>query len=149
MPTVQSIVTIARSPAQVFAYATTPAYWPRWQPAALAVTGATDHPLQVGERVQLDYVVAGRPGQVVWTVKERLAPQRWLIEGQIAGRDSGGAIAYALAPAPGGTRFERTFTYRTHVPIVRVMDALALQRQVQAESDLALARLKHLLERNG
>lgn len=55
----------------VFDYVTTPGNWPRWHPSSLAVTGATDHSLAVGEQLEETFRVAGRSGRVVWTVTER------------------------------------------------------------------------------
>lgn len=74
-------IQIARAAQDVFAFFTTPDSWPRWHPSSLAVSGATDHPLQVGEQVSEDFRVAGRRGRAVWTVTERSAPLRWKIEG--------------------------------------------------------------------
>jgi ketosteroid isomerase-like protein len=52
----------------VFDYVTTPGHWPRWHPSSLAVSGATGRSLMVGEQVTEEFLVAGRRGQVVWTV---------------------------------------------------------------------------------
>src|SRR5437868_13299825 len=61
-------VEIHRPPAEVFAYVSTPGNWPKWHPSSLAVRGAVDHPLAVGEQVTETFLVAGRRGEVVWTV---------------------------------------------------------------------------------
>src|ERR1700741_3769940 len=63
-----STVDIARSPPEVFAYVTTPGNWPQWHPSSLAVSGAVDHPLEIGESVIEDFQVAGRRGRVTWRV---------------------------------------------------------------------------------
>ena len=60
---IHSSVEIARDPDVVFAYVTTPANWPTWHPSSLAVSGAVDHPLDIGEQVTEDFLVAGRRGR--------------------------------------------------------------------------------------
>ena len=76
---IQNSTLIERAPSEVYSYVTTPGNWPRWHPSSLAVSGATDHPLLVGEQVSEEFLVAGYQGTVVWTVVQRQAPLRWAI----------------------------------------------------------------------
>ena len=145
MTRIVSIATIARPIGDVYAYVTTPGHWPAWHPSSLAVSGATDHSLAVGEQVTERFRVAGREGTVVWTVREREAPRRWLIDGQIAGGGSG-SVAYTLSAAAEGTRFERVFTYPTPTLAIALLDALIIRRRIRAESAEAVRRLKARLE---
>jgi uncharacterized protein YndB with AHSA1/START domain len=143
-----SIVTalpIARPREAVFDYVTTPAHWPAWHPSSLSVTGATDHPLGLGERTTEEFRVAGRRGHVVWTVVERKRPEKWTIDGVIAGRPAG-TVSYALMPDADGTQFERTFTYRSPTLWFALLNAVLLRAKIQAESDEAVERLKDVLE---
>ncbi len=130
---------------RVFDYVTTPGNWPRWHPSSLGVSGATDHSLEPGEQVTEEFRVAGRRGSVVWTVREREAPRRWVIEGQVEGGGDG-TITYTLAPHNGGTTFEREFVYDMTNPLLALLDRLLLRRRVKAESAEALRRLKDVLE---
>ncbi len=130
---------------RVFDYVTTPGNWPRWHPSSLGVSGATDHSLEPGEQVTEEFRVAGRRGRVVWTVLEREAPRRWVIEGQVEG-GGGGTITYTLAPHNSGTTFEREFVYDMPNPLLALLDRLLLRRRVEAESAEALRRLKEVLE---
>ena len=74
------------------------------------MSGTTDHPLDLGEQVTEDFLVAGRRGRAVWTVVVREAPERWVIA---AGwqRPPGGVVTYTLESAGAGTRFDREFVY--------------------------------------
>lgn len=146
MTYIYSVSLIHQPVQQVFDYVTTPENWPQWHPASLQVSGATDHPLTVGEQVTEAYRVAGRRGRVVWTVRECVPRQRWIIEGQIVGSAHGGTIVYRFSPSAGGTLFEREFTYTLAGSFMRLFGWLVLQRRVQAESDEALRRLKDVLE---
>lgn len=145
MTRIVSVATIARPIGDVFEYVTMPGHWPAWHPSSLAVSGATDHSLAVGEQVTERFRVAGREGSVVWTVRERDAPRRWLIDGQIIGGGSG-TVAYTLSAAAEGTRFERAFTYPTPTLAIALLDALVVRRRIQAESAEAVRRLKARLE---
>lgn len=131
---------------QVFDYVTTPGNWPAWHPSSLGVSGATDHSLEPDERVTEEFRVAGRRGRVVWTVQERDAPHRWVIDGRVKG-GGGGRITYTLTPHEGGTIFEREFVYTMSNPLLALLDRLVLCRRVEAESAEALRQLKDVLER--
>lgn len=139
--------TIQRPIEAVYDYVTTPGHWPDWHPSSLGVTGATDHSLQVGEQVTERFLVAGRRGEVVWTVREREAPQRWVIAGAItSGRGGGGTVSYRLAARAGATDFTREFTYPLPNLAFALLDALLIRRRVRAESAEAVRRLKQRLE---
>jgi uncharacterized protein YndB with AHSA1/START domain len=137
---------IARAPQEVFDFVTTPGKWPKRHPASLGVSGATDHPLQLGERVTEDIVVAGRRGRAVWTVTERMVPQRWQIEGQ--GEESGRAwITYTLTPQANGTGFERDMRYRMPNLLAAMLDPLLTRGKIAEESSVAVRQLQQALEK--
>lgn len=146
-------VVIARPPAVVFNYVSTPQNWPKWHPSSLGVSGATDHSLAPGERVTETFVVAGRSGVVVWTVTDSKPPRTWSIEGEIEGRKAG-TVTYTLTPAmtpsltpsAESTRFEREFTYRSPTLLFALLNRLVLRPRIQAESTEAVRRLKARLE---
>jgi uncharacterized protein YndB with AHSA1/START domain len=131
---------------RVFDYATMPGNWPVWHPSSLGVSGATDHSLEPGERVTEEFCVAGRYGRVVWAVRERVFPRRWVIDGRTE-NGGGGTITYTLRPHAGGTTFEREFVYSVSNPLLALIDRLVLRRRIKAESAEALRRLKDTLER--
>jgi uncharacterized protein YndB with AHSA1/START domain len=128
MTRITAIAEISRPVEEVFDYVTSPGNWPRWHPSSLAVSGATDHSPRVGEQVTEEFLVAGRHGTVVWTVRESLPPLRWRIDGEIVGAGSGGTVTYALAPMPSGTRFWREFAYDLPGTVARALDWLAIRR---------------------
>ena len=146
MPVVNTTVVIERPPAAVFTYITTPAFWPQWQPAVLAVYGAADRPLLLHQQVTVEFAVAGRTGVITWTVTRCRVPRLWIVEGLVAGQTNGGAVAYTLARQGRATQLQRSFTFDTYQPIARLQDALSLHRQVAAEAEAALAQLKAVLE---
>jgi uncharacterized protein YndB with AHSA1/START domain len=141
-------ITIARPPQHVYDYVTTPANWPRWHPSSIAVRGATDHSLVLGESVIEDFVVAGRRGTVTWTVIAREVPARWSIEGKNATSRGGGTVTYTLRAADGGTRFTREFVYHMPNLLAAIINQLSLRERVAAESALAVSRLKVELEKS-
>ncbi|WP_224030953.1 SRPBCC family protein [Paraburkholderia caribensis] len=144
-----TVMPIERDSTAVFDYVTTPAHWPAWHPSSLSVSGATDHSLGIGEQTTEEFRVAGRRGEVVWTVVERRRPEKWTIDGTIAGRPAG-TVSYALTPntnGKDGTQFERTFTYRSPTLWFALLNAALLRAKIQAESDEAVERLKDVLEK--
>ncbi len=150
---IQNEVVIARPPAAVFDYVSTPANWPAWHPSSLGVAGATDHTLQPGERVTETFVVAGRSGVVVWTVTKSEPPRTWRIEGEIEGRKAGTvtymltpALTPSLTPSEESTRFERVFSYQSPTLLFVLLNRLVLRPRIEAESAEAVRRLKAKLE---
>ena len=125
---------------------TTPGHWPEWHPSSVSVSGATDHPLAVGEQVEETFLVAGRRGRVLWTVKEREEPRRWVIEGSILGSAGGGVITYTLSPSTDGVLFDRVFVYPPPNVFFALLDALYIRHRIQAESAQAVRQLKAKLE---
>lgn len=145
MTHIHTATRISRPIEQVFDYVTTPGNWPRWHPSSLSVSGATDHSAAPGEQVIEAFLVVGRRGRVTWTVQEREAPRRWVIDGH--GKEGGGAtIAYTLTAIDEGTRFERELTYTFPNFWLKALDRLLFRRRIEAESTEALRRLKQALE---
>jgi hypothetical protein len=130
---------------ELFDFLTTPGNWPRWHPSSLGVRGAVDHSLDAGEQVTEDYRVAGQNGTAVWTVRERAAPVRWVIDG-VAENGSAAIITYTLTGDAHGTQFQRELII-TKLPAAGTKaDPATFQKAVEAESSEALRRLKRVLE---
>lgn len=142
---IRNSVSVDQGPEVVFAYVTTPAKWPKWHPASLGVSGAVDHPLDLGEQVTEDFLVAGRRGRAVWTVVLREPPERWVIAGEINGRHVG-ALTCALASAGAGTRFDRELVYASPNLLFAVLNRLSIRAKIENDSAEAVRRLKEVLE---
>jgi len=146
MTRIYSAAHIQRPIHEVFDFVTTAGNWPRWHPSSLGITGAIDHSGLPGEQIAEKFLVAGRRGEAIWTVRERQPPTRWVIEGKVGGSGSGGTITYTLTPESDGTHFEREFVYHFGNPLFTLLDTLLVRPRVQAESAEAMRRLKLLLE---
>jgi uncharacterized protein YndB with AHSA1/START domain len=147
MTRIYHTIEIHRPIEAVYQFVTTPGHWPGWHPSSLGVSGAVDHSLTVGERCTEAFHVAGKRGEVIWTVTARDAPRRWTIEGVVVGPSAnGGRINYTLTPTGGGTLFEREFVYPTPGLLFTLFDRLSYRRRVSVESAEALRRLKACLE---
>ena len=129
----------------VFNYVTTPGNWPQWHPSSRGVSGATDHSLEIGEQVTEKFLIGGRRGQVTWTVRDRVFPQRWVIEGTVAGAAGKGTITYTLRADEHGTLFEREFIYTMANPLLSLLGWLVVRRHMETESLQAVQQLKQVL----
>ncbi len=145
MTTIVSEIHIRKPTAAVFDYVTTPAHWLAWHPSSVALRGATDHSLDIGEAVTEDFRVAGRAGSVTWKVIARERPTRWAIAGVVTAGGSG-TITYTLSQLAQGTAFRREFVYAMPNWFTALLDRLFVRRRIEAESALALSRLKNALE---
>lgn len=145
--TVQNQILIQKPVEEVFEYVTTPGNWPEWHPSSREVSGTTDHSLDIGEQVREAFKVAGREGEVVWTVTDKQVPVKWVIEGEIVnGKGTGGTISYVLTSQNGATLFERTFEYRLIKYWHYLLNELFAERKVRRESRQAVEALKTALE---
>jgi uncharacterized protein YndB with AHSA1/START domain len=139
---VRSTIHIDRPVEQVFTFVTTPGNWPLWHPASRKVMGTTDHSLNPGAQVTEEFQMFGRQMSIVWTVRERVFPRRWVIDGvETSGARS--TIAYTMNPEGSGTAYVRELTLTTPVP--PEMQA-QVQAHMEAESAEALRRIKAHLE---
>jgi len=147
MQSIRETVDIDRPVERVYAYVTVPQNWPRWNPATLSVSGATDHSLRVGEQVTQVVLIAGIRTRVAWRVVESSAPTRWTIEGRAQpGGDA--RIAYVLERNGNKTRFTSQFLYRTPNELLALLDAPFLRPRLEHDAAAALANLKTELESN-
>ena len=148
MTRIYTTTQINRPIEQVYEFVTTPDHWPQWHPSSLGVTADTDHSLVVGESCTEAFYVAWQKGEVIWTVVDRKAPTRWVINGRIVGRNNGGTITYTLTPQNGGTYFEREFVYPRPNILFSLLDKVIVRRRVTAESEEAVRCLKQVLAKN-
>jgi hypothetical protein len=131
----------------VFSYVTTLGNWPRWRLSSLAVTGATDHSLEIGEQLTEELLVAGRLGRAVWTVVARDQPRGCFIDGQVAGSQNGGRVVHTFHPhGEAASVFEREFFYSFRNPFQRLVDRFLLRARIGRESADAVNRLCEPLE---
>lgn len=137
--------TIARPVEQVFDFATSPGYWPRWHPNSDRVSEGAEHSLEVGEQVTEDFRVGDHIGRAVWTVLERKAPHRWVIEGSQPD-GSHATITYTFAAQGKSTAFRRELIIDKLSPGLPQGMADQIRRRLEADSRAALEGLKKVLE---
>ena len=92
---IETEITIARSPEDVFDYVTTPALWHTWHPATLGVYDVEPRPLTTGETMREKIAVAWRRSEAVWTVLGCSRPGSWEI-----GTDTAAALIVAAGDNP-------------------------------------------------
>jgi len=145
MSNIYESIFIGKPITEVFSFVTTPENWLDWHPSSISVNGDIDHPLETGEQVTEEFLVAGKTGQVSWKVIEKRFPDHWLISGDVVGAGAG-IIKYRLSGESGGTRFERIFTYKMANWLLALMDKVFIRRRIQTESRQALNCLKVIME---
>ncbi len=127
----------------VFDLVTTTRHWPRWHPATEGVSGVTDRPLALGDRVHERAVIGGRTHSGTWTVTEHERPVRMLLQVD-GGRIE---IAYSFRSVDAkGTLLQRQLDYRPADFAGGASDPAILEERMFAQSAEALRRLKWLVE---
>src|ERR1700728_2070189 len=85
MPRIQHSILIRKPAAQIYDYLTTPKHWPEFHPASLEETGATEHPLTVGDRHRERFRTRGWTGYINWTTLEADRPLHFRMRGEVEG----------------------------------------------------------------
>ncbi|MBF6612030.1 MAG: SRPBCC family protein [Chloroflexi bacterium] len=147
MTRIHTAIYISKPIDEVYAYVTTPGTWPRWQPSSVEVSGSTDSSLRPGQQVLEEFALGGRRGTIVWTAMERRAPYYWSIKGRVTG-GGGGLTSYKLRSDPDGTFLDRDLRYWLPNPLLLLLDALVIHRQIGDSAQEAMRRLKRLMEAN-
>jgi uncharacterized protein YndB with AHSA1/START domain len=138
-------VVVRRPIAAVFDVATTGEHWTRWHPATQAVRGAVKAPVQLGEKIVEDVIIAGRAGTATWTCTERDPPHHLTLEGTGEGGTTA-RIVYTFAERSDGTEFTRDLTYNMPSLNAARGETLTVSRVMREQSAKAMTNLKALLE---
>ena len=137
----QHTIEIQRPVAEVFAFITEPANYPRWQPTLMAIEPHSPGPLRVGSTATEVRRFLGREMQTTWTCVEHEPLTRSAIEshdGPVPFRGT-----FDLEPVDGATRF--TWTVETRGAATRLAGPL-VGRATRRELEASSGRLKELLE---
>ena len=145
-----SVVQIRRPIQDVFKFGSTPRFWPMWHPTAQSVTGAIDHPVQVGDEISEQERFAFLHGSMQWRVRESEAPTRWTIDGVLEDvplfKGTSASVTYTLTFEDGKTHLERDMSYRVPNLLSRLLDRLYFRKHNAEQSQLAVDRMKLFLE---
>jgi predicted ester cyclase len=126
----------------VFDLVTTTRSWPFWHPATESVSGVTDRPLALGDQVNERASIGGRVHEGTWTVSEHDPGARLVL--QIGGGRI--QITYTFARSDTATLLTRTLSYQPQDFAGGEQDPDALEARMRAQSELALQRLKPIVE---
>lgn len=144
MESIVSMIDIERPMTQVFEFVTNPAQWKRWHSATVAVSGAPNRALGLGETVIEEIHAGPRRFSARWTVTECKVPRRWVI---VADSPEGDArITYKLSEQEGVCYFERTLEYGSKRLPWKWLDGTLTRRLLTRQSEQALKNLKRVIE---
>jgi uncharacterized protein YndB with AHSA1/START domain len=128
---------------QVFDLVTTARYWPLWHPATVAVSGAIDHPMRLGDVIREHARIAGVEGEGDWTVVEYERPHRVVLH--VPGTRVGDVeITYGFEQQGNLVQFNRTLQF--DASSFPDDGRRAIERQMETDSVEGLRRLKALVE---
>jgi uncharacterized membrane protein len=139
-------VDIDRPPADVYAYATDPRSFPKWQKDVAAVKVTDGAPGALGSTFDTLRRFAGMPQSLTQEVIEATPPSRWATRGVTGAIKANASVT--IAPLDGALRSRVTFsiTYDTGLLGKAVMPFVI--RQTRAGAPKSFQRLKEILERS-
>jgi Polyketide cyclase / dehydrase and lipid transport len=143
MSQVTNTVTIKGDVQRVFALLTTAKYWTRWHPATIAVRGAVDRPMCPGDRIVERACIAGEIAEGEWHVSELESLRRVVLD-MPSTRLGDLRITYSFSELGDGVLFRRELEF----DVSRLPEPLRarVERQLEAESEIAVQRCKALVE---
>jgi len=100
---VVNTVTIEGPTEAVFDLVTTARFWPQWHPATTGVSGATQRPYRLGDRINERGRIGKGDFDVVWKVAEYVRPRRVVLQSE----RSPVQISYTFNSRGAGTEFTR------------------------------------------
>lgn len=127
----------------VFDLVTTARFWPQWHPATRDVGGVTERPYLLGDTVHERGNIGGAAFSVAWKVIEHIRPRRIALHciAPIA------TIIYTFEADGRAVQFTRELEYDSAVFAEVAPDGAAVRALMNRQSELALQRLRELVER--
>jgi uncharacterized protein YndB with AHSA1/START domain len=145
MSAIVSTIEIARSPDEVYAYATDPARFPEWQRDVVRVQTQQDGPLRVGARFTTVRRIGGVARTVVQEVTETSPPFTWAargVHGPVRPR-----ATISVEPLDGGDRSRVTFALDFDGHGIGVALLPMVRQLTRKGAPASYQNLKRLLER--
>ena len=142
---IENKIEIKGQPVRVFDVVTTAKYWPQWHPATLAVSGAIDHPMQLGDTIYEQVNIFGIPGLVEWKVVELEQPSSVKLDGHSL-LFAGATIRYQFESRGDSVRFTRTLDY-AFLGLGGPLDSIWIKPIMTRQSAVAVRNLKAMVER--
>jgi uncharacterized protein YndB with AHSA1/START domain len=143
LTSVVNTVVIEGVPEAVFDLVTMAHFWPQWHPATTAVTGVTQRPYLLGDRI----IEQGRIGKgeftVTWQVAEHIRPHRVTLQSE----SSPVQIIYSFSSRGNATEYTRELRYDVDDLKSIAADPNEVNRLMRAQSEQAVKQLKALVEK--
>jgi uncharacterized protein YndB with AHSA1/START domain len=143
LTSVVNTVTIDGAPEAVFDLVTTARFWPQWHPATTAVSGVTERPYRLGDRINERGRIGNSEFNVIWKVTEHVRPRAIALQSE----GSPVRITYSFNPRGSGTEFTRKLEYDVEDLGTVAGDPDEVNRLMQAQSAQAVKQLKALVEK--
>lgn len=143
MSTVINTVQISGPLAPVFDLVTTTRFWTQWHPATTGVGGTVERPFQLGDRIRERAHIGARVYEGTWTVVEYDRPHRALLRGSSNRIE----IGYSFQFDGAVTTLSRQLDYHPEDFAASVADPGQIDKLMYTQSDLALQKLKALVEK--
>jgi hypothetical protein len=142
MTSIVSHITLDGPPGPVFDLVTTARFWPRWYPISKAVAGVTERPYQLGDLIREHLENRGIMTDLLWRVAEHVRPCRIVLQCEAPRL----RISYLFERRDRGTQLRREMEYEPSELRRLSADPEELRRHLNGQADLALARLRELVE---
>jgi uncharacterized protein YndB with AHSA1/START domain len=143
LTSVINTIRIEGAPEAVFDLVTTARFWAQWHPATTGVSGVTQRPYLLGDRI----VEQGRIGKgefkVTWKVTEYVRPRRIVLQSEA----SPVQITYSFNSGGNITEFKRELKYNPEDLKAISADPKEVNRLMQTQSEHAVKQLTGLVEK--
>jgi hypothetical protein len=136
-------VTIEGAAEVVFDLVTIARFWSQWHPATTAVSGVTERPYRLGDRIDERGRIGMGEFNVIWRVTEHVRPRMVVLQAE----GSPARITYSFNVRGSGTEFTRRLEYKTEDLGTVAADPSEVNKLMQAQSEQAVKQLNALVEK--
>ena len=140
---VVNTVTIEGPAEAVFDLVTTARFWPQWHPATTGVSGVTQRPYRLGERINERGCIGKGEFDVIWKVTEYVRPRRVVLHSE----RSPVQISYSFNSHGAATEFTRELKYKVEDLKTIASNPNEVERLMRTQSEQAVNQLKALVEK--
>ena len=126
----------------VFDLVTTTRFWLQWHPATVGVGGVIERPFRRGDRIRERATIGPRTYEGTWTVVEYNPPHSAVLRGQSERIQ----ISYSFETKGAATELQRKLEFYSEDFGASAADPTMLKKLMHDQSELALQKLKALVE---
>jgi hypothetical protein len=139
-------IIMAKPPAEVLAYASTPALWSDWHPKSSVIKVESQLPLKQDDTFAEEVLTITGKNQLTWQVIDSIPSEIWIAKAENKNNGVTLLLTYTVENIDGNTKFIRELNYTMPNFLFLVANEIFFKKELESKSITALQRLKVAVE---